>query len=493
MRKIKLLFMLGLSFSLLSCGGDKLAGTENQEEAQVDRVFPPIGLYYGKPTSMLGGTPDPDYEIKPSNLPDFVNYPNDLTKMGLRGRVKSVREGVSTFSWSYDFNPAGNLTDYQFRMDSKGRYGEGARAEYNGAGELTLLGRNFHGQSPNSHAYSYKNGKLVRRSSSRGERIYFYHDSAGVSVPDSIVTKGLTPYLNIKFVQEDNMINVGRMTYKRPSLPGNITADNAESIMEYTAEGQLKAMRTVYRNVKGYKTPTLYGLTQFFYNEQGDVTKMEYYLFTDKTPLTDETLLSTAVHHGIDTYDYQYDEQGNWVELTMNSQPKAANTVVINTLSRTIEYYSDEELQAIEQENKELEEKPFVGVWTYTETDDLGDDNRYDYNGTITLNLYEKFMFEGIDEPQWGIIHSSMSNTLGKNRNSAYNITDFKIRGNTVKVNLEDYFSGARYSATLTYNSQDKSMTISDVIETYEGEPDMFDYIQEPYSVKYTYKTRSTQ
>lgn len=479
-----------MSICLVSCGNRKPGSHEEPSKEKIEQVFPPIGLYYGKPTSVFGNTLN--YAIAPSNLPDFVSYPNDLVKMGLRGKVKTMRETVSTFSWVYTFNTAGNLTDYQFRMDSQGRYGEGARAEYNGAGELTLLGRNFRGQSPNSHSYCYMNGKLSRRSSSRGERIYCYHDSMGVAVPDSIVTKGLTPYLDIKFVQEDDMILVGRMTYKQASLPGNIRADKAESIMEYSGDGQLKVLRTIYRGVKGYKTSTLYGLTEFTYNEHGDVAKMECYLFTDKEPLTDATFLSTAVHHSIDTFEYQYDEQGNRILLTMDSQPKAANTIVLNTMVRTIEYYTDEELLAMAQAKKEFEEKPFIGIWSFSNSEDMGDGIKYDYTGTIALNLYEKFVPDGGDEPQWGIVFSRMSNTLGANRTGSYNITDFKVNGNMIKIKMEEIFSGTKYSATLKYNPSDKSMSMSDVLETYGGDEDMLDQIQQPTEEKYSFNQRST-
>lgn len=479
---------LALSLSVVSCAPQRTGSSS--DETKVEQVFPPIGLYYGMPTAMFGSTPG--YEIKPSNLPDYVTYPNDLAKMGLRGKVKSVREKVSTFSWTYTFNTAGNLTDYQFRMDSQGRYGEGAKAEYNEAGELTLLGRNFRGQSPNSHSYSYKKGKLARRSSSHGERLYCYHDSMDVLVPDSIVTNGLTPYLNIKFIQRDDMILVGRMTHKRSSLPGNFSADKAESVMEYAPDGQLKAIRTMYRGVKGYRASVLYGLTEYTYNEQGDVAKKEFYLFTDKAPLTDETLLSTAVHHGIDTFEYRYDGQGNWVSITMGSEPKPTSSIDFNTMSRTIDYYSEEELQATGKEKKDLEEKPFVGMWTFSKTEDMGDGDKYRYRGTIVLNLYEKFMPDGGEEPQWGIVYSGMSNTLGANRNGSYNITDFKIDGNTIKINLEEMCSGAKYSAKLKYNPADKSITMTDVLETYGGDESMAGFIEVPQSVKYSFLRRTT-
>lgn len=488
--KNQILFIaLALSLSFVSCGNKRIAESDSAETKTV-QVFPPIGLYYGMPTSMLGNTHD--YDIKPSNLPDYITYPNDLAKMGLRGKVKSVRDNFSTFSWTYTFNPAGNLTDYQFRMDSQGRYGEGAKAEYNEVGELTLLGRNFHGQSANSHRYIYKGGKLSRRSSSRGERLYCYHDSLGVSVPDSIVTKGLTPYLNIKFTQHDDMIFISRIRYKRPSLPSGLTAENAESVFEYTSEGRIKAFRSIYRGVKGYKTNILYGLTEYSYNEQGDVTKKEYYLFTDKKPLTDITLHSTAVHHGIDTFEYQYDEQGNWVTLTMNSEPKQKNTITINKMSRSIEYYSDEELQSGMQKKKEAEEKPFIGTWAFHRTEDMGNGDKYDYKGTIVLNLYEKFMPQGGDGPQWGIVYSGFNNTLGANRNGSYNITAFKVNGNTIKINMEEMFYGTRYTAILKYDPKDKSMTMSDVTETYGGDEEMICSIEEPQSEKYSFQRSTT-
>ena len=176
----------------------------------------------------------------------------------------------------------------------------------------------------------------------------------------------------------------------------------------------------------------------------------------------------------------------------MDSQPKSANTAALNTMARTIEYYSDEELQAMEQEKKDLEEKPFIGIWSFSNSEEMGDGIKYDYTGTIALNLYEKFVPDGGDEPQWGIVFSRMCNTLGANRAGSYNITDFKVNGNTIKINMEEMFSGTRYSATLKYAPADKSMTMSDVLETYGGDEDMLDQIHEPQSEKYSFNQRST-
>lgn len=334
-----------LCIGLMSCGGHKSdLGSETEEQTiKVEQVFPAIGLYFGTPTSMFGR--DSGYEIAPSNLPDFVTYKNDLEKMGLRGKVKEVKESVSTFQWTYTFNPEGNLVNYQFRMDSRGRYGEGAKAEYNEAGQLILLGRNFRGQSPNSHTYVYDGGRLVRRSSRRGERVYYYHDSNGTSVPDSSVTKGLTPYLNLNYVERNGMVLVAGMSHKKPSISGGLHADMARSEFVYAHDGRLTSLTTLYEGVRGYKAKTLYGLIQYTYNEQGDVETMESYLFTDKKPLTDNTLLGQAVHHGRTTYEYKYDEQGNWVYINQNDEPKPKNTVSLNTMSRTITYYSEGESQ----------------------------------------------------------------------------------------------------------------------------------------------------
>ena len=66
-------------------------------------------------------------------------------------------------------------------------------------------------------------------------------------------------------------------------------------------------------------------------------------------------------------------------------------------MSRTIEYYTDEELQAIAREKKEIDEKPFVGIWAFSNTIDMGNGDRYDYTSTIALNLYEKFVPDGVE------------------------------------------------------------------------------------------------
>ena len=73
-----------------------------------------------------------------SSMSDFVDYPSDLVRLGLRGTVKEVKT-TSAAEMVQKFNEDGNLTSQGLWFDSSHRFGDEYKREYDDEGKLTKL------------------------------------------------------------------------------------------------------------------------------------------------------------------------------------------------------------------------------------------------------------------------------------------------------------------------------------------------------------------
>ena len=71
-------------------------------------------------------------------MSDFVDYPSDLVRLGLRGTVKEVKT-TSAAEMVQQFNEDGNLTSQGLWFDSSHRFGDEYKREYDDEGKLTKL------------------------------------------------------------------------------------------------------------------------------------------------------------------------------------------------------------------------------------------------------------------------------------------------------------------------------------------------------------------
>lgn len=469
---IKLTLSLLIVASVTSCGGKKTEETNKEqtiakEEQTITRESPPMDLYFMCPLAMLvspgGGDNSTAY------IPDFVNYPNDLVKFGLRGHVKECVAGVSTIKYTYKFNPDGNLTNYQFRMDSKGTFGEGAKLEYDSNGNLTLLGRDFRGQSPNSHTYTYIDGVLSRRSYGSGYREYTWVKNAnGKMIPKSVVTHGLVPPIDIKYTHKsDGNVFISEMTYNNPSMPRTMTAKSGTSTFEYLSDGRLKKVKTSYKGCSNAKYREMYGICEYTYNEKGDVASKFVTLY-DSSDENRQQLYTETI-----SYTYTYDNNDNWITVKEeSSHPQAGN---IPYLSRTITYYSEEELSQASQAEEVLQEKIFIGKWEYRKNYQQYTDGETEMvidAGTITLNLYDKFTPKWSKEPILGVIYSRSTPSLGMEQVGTFVVVKANVKGNEADVILEGYYSKDVYSAKLEYNPNGKALLLGNLQLIRKGKHD---------------------
>ena len=427
-------------------------------------------------------------------LPDFVSYPNDLAKLGLKGNVKSCEMGASTIKWTFDFNPEGNLTNQQFRMDSQGRFGEGHRMEYNASGQLTFLGRDFHRQSPQSHTYTYgSNGKLAKREFGRAWRTYEWAtDDKGTVYPVSVDTKELVPLMDMKYERKDGRTLLKSMKIKWPYLP-HWTAEKGDYDFEYDSDGRLTQVNVAYHKCKGAPAVDLFGVSKYEYTEHGTVAKETYSIAKTKEALLTENALGTS----ITTYDYEYDEHDNWIKCAATKQPSYGTDL---PLRRTIVYYSDTELAEIANEKKAEAERPFIGQWTFEDKEEFespdGEKEIVNISGTIVLNLYDKFKPDYEDEMILGLMRFDRTPQNGMKQGCGYTITEASLSCNTVSIKFSNYYNDDKYSATLVFDPATKQMTFKDVKFLEEGSADeeygLGGNTLEPIEGTFNFSSRST-
>lgn len=479
--KPKLIALLAFTLAVttattVSCGRNK---TTVDEAAPIMKVAQPIDLYFMQPCAMViaAGTA--------SNycgyLPDFVAYSDDLTKLGLRGPVKYCVMGVSTISWTFEFNIGGQLTSHQFRMDSQGRYGGGHRFSYDESGLLMALGRDFRGQSPNSDDYHYSNGLLVRRENGERYRSYAWIENAsGEMVPSLIENHGLSPALDMGFKQTDDGYTVVEwMTYNDPYLPGVLSAREGTSWFEYDDSGRLTRITTTYggcRNASGYTL--LYGECSYTYNVQGDIEQRHFALYDKGEDQTDRQLL----YSGDCRYIYTYDEFQNWISLRVDESDPLPGS--IQAMNRQIAYFTDYDLEQEELNRKEEAKNPFVGHWRYSACDEYSTPEGYNevvWEGCeLVINLYEDFIPDGFTEPMAGLLQTSSVPSMGLDQYGLFEIISHKVKGNKANITFKGLNSEDEVSATLTYNPANRSITLSDIDLSKEGghadNPSDFEY-----------------
>lgn len=452
-----ILTLLAVIPTITSCGGRKSMDSDDTSD-KANQVYSPIDLYFMRPTAM---------SVKPGNeqnpmayLPDFITYPNDLVKFGLKGNVKECVIAVSTFSWIYKFNTSGNLTNYQFRMDSQGIYGEGVRLEYDSNNQLTLLGRDFRGQSPNSDTYIYTDGHLTKRQNGSRYREYIWSTgSNGNTIPLKSVSHELKPLLDMEYAENsDGMVVLSKMTYNNPYLPGVLTAKMGVSTFEYDSNGRVVKVNTYYTGCSNAQYREMWGECVYSYNDNGDASEEIFTLFDSDSENKQQLYTVTQ------SYAYEYDEQGNWISVTMTSSDPQPGT--IPTMPRQITYYTEEELKREEQVSEQTEPKVFVGEWEYRKTYQQEFDGETEMvidAGNIVMNLYDKITWEWSEEPILGYVYSRTTPSLGMEQAGTFIITKAKVEGGSAKIILEGYYSKDLYSASLDYDSESKALLVDNL------------------------------
>lgn len=491
MEKVLKIIALATIVTLASCAGSKSSADEDGEENKTTlQTLPPIDLYFMRPNDMV--VTSHNMEDYTAYLPDFVSYPNDLVKLGLKGNVKSVELGeAGIMIFTFDFNPEGNLTNQQFRALGGG---EGHRMEYDAAGRLTFLGRDFRRQSPDSHTYSYDDhGNLIHRQYGRGFRTYQYtKDDNGVFYPLSVDNHGLVPSVDMNYERMDDMTLLKNMNIKWPYMPSGWSAERGELDYKYNDHGQLIQVNVLYSGCKAAPVSELFGECKYEYNGNGNVSHKVISIAKTKEALHTENALRNIATD----YNYQYDEHGNWISCAVTdlSSQKAGYPT-----PRRITYYSEVELEEIKEAKKEEAEHPFIGQWQFSETEvfetEDGEQETVKTFGTIVLNLYQKFKPDYEDNTILGLMRFSRVPQYGMEQGGGYTITEAKLSGNKVIIEFVGYSSGDKYSGELEYIPATKEIRLANVkfISAENGvESDFEGYDLDPVEATYKFIKRST-
>lgn len=336
-----------ISFSLIMLGCTKVSQlvTEFVEPKQT-----PAYLYYSAVPLFMTVS---DFKgTTAAFLPDFVNYSTDLKKYGLRG-------AVSTISWmdltlnelSFDRDGKFIYVEQWFGRDK--RYGDHIGFKYDEAGKLQYMYNQRRvnagsSLSSNSELYEYdQQGKLICRDFKLYKKAYHYYENGNLKRVDFVPAIDNEGRKDTYFTCDDK----GNIeTMKRFVNAHLLLQCNGDLISTYThGDDGLCIERKDVFCPEYRKSDSIYCVNSYAYNEQGDLAMWKYFISMKRTGKTKEIV-------GACDFEYTYDEQGNWTQMTtIGSRLNDIFTKKFLTtredgrfqyvISRALTYYTDLEMK----------------------------------------------------------------------------------------------------------------------------------------------------
>lgn len=331
-----------------------------------EQVYTPITLYF---------SPIEDYLTPAGYTPDFVNYPNDWVKWGLKGKVKNVVcKTLHTFS--LDFSEDGRLLQSDF-VGEGGGVSEGTRTifHYNDSSRLeSITSRSsfkMFGNRPASwsaeeleskvSAYT-PSGKIEKRAyyDIRGRKVVsvkqYHYDEKGLCRTMSLA--GDSPNKGTIFnVTSDDQGRASDIYVPNLRIPCRLTIGERHIVPVYNEEGRLVGTKDlgIPHNMEAYNMDSIRVENQYKYNDKGDIVEWVYH---------DMVYPGNRPNDFVCTFSYVYDTQGNWTSKTMTGgiaylqsimnsyyrgsytidrvQSEERNDLGAVTLTREITYYNQE-------------------------------------------------------------------------------------------------------------------------------------------------------
>lgn len=330
-----LVFGLVLSFTLSSYSGIKIG------------TCTPVHVYYDPLFTLLESSGD----LSPAvNWPNFLNYPVDLAKYGLRGNVSVVRYIVRTFEKDTTgiglaFDEAGKLI--MTHVGSFVHIGDAEIRElrYDRSGKLTGIVENPHRdrQASNKECFEYDaSNRLVKRSSPfiLGEwQTYTYYPNG--SQKRMIPVQNLTNFSSLGWVGTMEFNETGELIRMESQITANpfvFPAKNYRNELHSVctfihSEGLCtEKQETIFFKDEGMKPDTISCLSRYAYNGKGDIASWEYdggYFHAKFTDSFDYTIsrISFTIR-----FDYDYDCQGNWTTMRIILPDNYADIMVLRNL-----------------------------------------------------------------------------------------------------------------------------------------------------------------
>lgn len=266
-------------------------------------------------------------------IPDFLNYPDDWTKLGLKGKVKEVTyDNGPLVRWLFDRD--GRLTEWtdihrpnpysqNYNRDFwKFHYNDSGYVERSDYGQDFVEGRRSkwtHRMSAFDKYEFGQDGKPLRRAFSQeesypNEQEYGYNKTGQCTSISTIrgkasVTLGLDDNGTITHIECGNTALPHEMTGRRNIRPF------------YDRQGRISKLE--YMSVPTEETrgiiDSIFSTSRYEYNEQGNIARWSY----------DETVYPYEVtNQAVVDFEYEYDGQGNWTKKHMTTTPDAGTSFI---------------------------------------------------------------------------------------------------------------------------------------------------------------------
>lgn len=298
-----------------------LLGSACQEGSifKKEQVYTPVTLYF---------SPLEDYLTPPGFMPDFVNYPNDWVKWGLKGKVKSVTcKTLHTFS--LEFSEDGRLLQSNFVGDGGGvsegkqtlfHYNDSNRLEsITSKGTFTMMGgrTSRFPEILDSKVMSYTpSGKIEKRSyyDFKGNKVVsvkqYQYDEKDICRGMASVDNNSGKKKGILDITANEQGRASDIYVPNLRIPGRLTIGERHIVPSYDEDGRMIEIKelAIPHNMEAYNMDSIRVENQYKYNDKGDIVEWTYH---------DIVYPGNRPNDFVCTFSYVYDDQGNWTSKTM--------------------------------------------------------------------------------------------------------------------------------------------------------------------------------
>lgn len=332
-------------------------------------------------------------------MPYFVNYPTDWAKMGLKGHPMTVTYEYNSESWGvtaisqYGFRVDGRLSEHSKTSFNYGSSGfDVVKFEYDGNSNLVGISSQKNGNQDTDDGFAYDASNRLIRRDKNGRRhynvvtfLYEYHNNGALKsiVPekDNITVNESGIVLGeMRFDSLSRMVN-----FETPSTSNiflkDVDVDNrGKSSTTYTYKENLCTQAVEKIPIEfSHGTETLTCTSTFAYNSHGDLAEWTYsggvYKENGNSWRVDDMVFTIK-------FDYEYDDEGNWTQAkiifpenideipalriyylantrgysSVDKSPSVADgEIPFLTVSRNIEYWNENLVNAVSKGNVEIE------------------------------------------------------------------------------------------------------------------------------------------
>ena len=314
-------------------------------QMEKERKYTPVYLYFN-PIDPDLRSPKMAIDLSPlGGFSQFVNYPNDWAKYGLRGNVSKIQ-----FVFK-GFNGAERVFDNAGRLRTEGGptidlpYAVYKELRYDNLGRLVGVVGNLHRNrwATSSQQFEYdETGKLVKLTGALGgaeyQEFYYYEDGT---------LKEIIPKKDVVFLKEYDHIGKmefneqGKLVRLEAPLTSNPFVAEAKSdfnrfpsVSTFTYSGGLctEKLEKIAFIVRKEVKDTITCINRYTYNDKGDLASWEYhgvYYYLDPKTRNHYSLVPIS-----DTirFEYEYDDHDNWIMMRfmLPDNQDAANTLLRN-------------------------------------------------------------------------------------------------------------------------------------------------------------------